>query len=148
MSLPQESSGNKESKTNSERKIDTFERLKIPSHLDDPSLPPGFLDDICLLPSFYQPETNELRWATHQNVRRSLFFSIFRDIKYVEFKRMQWFYSKGSFQIDSFEKSQEGFVDTFFEKYITKEKSRGRLIDCYLLRMDRFKTDQDEKPFQ
>merc|ERR1712153_108344 len=67
------------------------DKLGIPAHLNDPSLPPGFLDDVCLLPSFYQPETNDLRWGTHQNVRRSLFFSIFRDVKYVEYKRMQWF---------------------------------------------------------
>ena len=61
----------------------------IPKRYDDPTLPPGFLDHCCLLPSFYQPETDELRWATHQNIRRTLFFAVFRDIKYCEFKRLK-----------------------------------------------------------
>ena len=85
--------------------------MGIPAHLDDPSLPPGFLDDVCLLPSFYQPETNDLRWATHQNIRRSLYFAAFRDIKYCEFRRMQKGYPDGNFQLGAVEKTDEGWLD-------------------------------------
>ncbi len=50
----------------------------------------GFADQpgICLTPSFYMPETEDLRWATHNGIRKTLFFAAFRNIKYVEFKRL------------------------------------------------------------
>ena len=44
---------------------------------------------MCLLPSFYQPETEALRWATHNNIRKTLWFTVFRRIKFVEFKRLK-----------------------------------------------------------
>ena len=67
----------------------------IPPEYADESLPSGFLEDQIILPSFYQPETDALRWATHQNIRRTLFYSLFRDIKYCEYKRVK----SGNFQM-------------------------------------------------
>ena len=51
------------------------------------TLPQGFLDSegMCLLPTFYKPETEELRWSCHYNVRKMLFHSVFRNVKYCEF---------------------------------------------------------------
>ena len=51
----------------------------------------GFLDQkgICLSPSFYMPENEDLRWGTHNGIRKTLFFSIFRDIKFAEFRRLK-----------------------------------------------------------
>ena len=125
-----------------------FAELKrglIPKKFDDGTLPEGFLDDICLLPTFYQPETDELRWATHQNIRRTLFFSLFRDIKYCEFKRMQWAYPDGTFQLNKIEKTHDGRISSLIEQYLTKEKVRGRMIDSYLLTINRYTTDKDEE---
>ena len=51
----------------------------------------GFLDQsgICLLPSFYMPETETLKWSTHNGIRKTLFFSAFRNVKYIEYKRLK-----------------------------------------------------------
>ena len=122
-----------------------LKRGLIPKKFDDGTLPEGFLDDVCLLPTFYQPETDELRWATHQNIRRTLFFSLFRDIKYCEFKRMQWAYPDGTFQLNKIEKTHDGRISSLIEQYLTKEKVRGRMIDSYLLTINRYTSDQDEE---
>lgn len=45
----------------------------------------GFFEDQILQPSFYMPENEDLKMATHHNIRRTLFFSVFRNVKYVEF---------------------------------------------------------------
>lgn len=51
-------------------------------------VPEGFLDRICVLPSFYMPETEDLKITTHNNIKRILFFHTWRSIKYVEFQRL------------------------------------------------------------
>lgn len=86
-------------------------------------LPNGFLNapGMCLLPSFYQPETEELRWSTHLNIRKTLFFGVFRNIKYCEFQRLKseqndWFELE---KVDPIEK--EGWLDQWVEKNWTKE---------------------------
>jgi len=35
------------------------------------------------------PENEELKIATHHNIRRTLFFSVFRNVKYVEYQRLK-----------------------------------------------------------
>ena len=72
-----------------------------------------------------------------------MFYSMFRDIKYVELTRMKWMYKHGSFQVGAVTKTDEGLLDTFLEKYITKEKQKGKLIDCYHMQVERFKKDSD-----
>jgi hypothetical protein len=56
----------------------------------DEFVPSGFLDTngMCVLPSFYQPETESLRWATHNNIRRTMFHHVWRSVKYVEYLRL------------------------------------------------------------
>ena len=95
---------------------------------EDASIPKGFLDneDICLLPTFYQPETQELKWATHNNVRKTLFYSMWRNLKYCAFKRLKS--ENDSFELDSVTEGVEGLFDLFIEKYWSKEKIRGKLI--------------------
>ena len=44
---------------------------------------------MCLQPNFYMPENEELRWATHNSIRKTLFFNVFRSIKNVEFRRLK-----------------------------------------------------------
>mgnify|MGYP000891427377 CR=1 FL=1 len=95
------------------------------------ALPTGFLDapGMCILPSFYQPETEDLRWATDFNIRKTLFFSVFRSVKYVEFKRLVD-QEKDFFELESIEplENGEGWIDKFVEKYISKEATRGKLL--------------------
>ena len=81
---------------------------------------------ICLQPSFYMPETEDLRWTTHNGIRKTLFFSIFRDIKYVEYKRLTS--QQEYFELRRVEPWEEGWLDKFLEKYITKEVQTGRLM--------------------
>ena len=91
--------------------------------------PKGFFDGMCLLPSFYQPETEDLRWATHNNVRKSLFFAVFRNIKYTEFQRLKDEKEDFFELMDPLEVTdQEGWIDLFVEKYWSKEKTNARLI--------------------
>ena len=54
----------------------------------DPTVPSNFFNDTYLLPSFYMPENKQLLIQTHNNIRRSLFYDAFRDIKYTEYKRL------------------------------------------------------------
>ena len=93
-------------------------------------LPKGFLDapGMCILPSFYQPETEELRWATHLNIRKTLNFAVFRNIKYCEFKRLKN-EDDDFFELEKVDPSEkEGFIDSAVETYWTKEKERGKLL--------------------
>ena len=94
----------------------------MPAKFNDGSIPKGFLDDVLLLPSFYQPETEELRWATHANIVKSMFYTLWRDIKWCEFKRLN---SGGTFQLGEIIKDHE----TWFDKWYTSEETRrGKLI--------------------
>eukprot|EP00347_Sterkiella_histriomuscorum_P009109 403342487 len=94
---------------------------------DDISLPDGFLDDQILSPSFYMPENQELKRGTHNNIRRTLFYSLFRNVKYLEYKRLKS--EDDYFELKSpIESWDEGYYDRFVEKYITKEKARGKLL--------------------
>ena len=83
------------------------------------------------------PENEQLKWATHNNVRRTLFFSVFRSIKYVEFKRLKNEEEDFFELVTPIEKDKEGFIDKFIENYITKEKVGGKLIDVQKWRVNR-----------
>ena len=61
----------------------------LPEKFEDTALPSGFFEDYLLSPSFYMPENEELKWTTHNNIRRTLFYSVFRNVKYIEFKRLK-----------------------------------------------------------
>ena len=93
------------------------------------SLPPGFLDfeSLCLLPSFYQPETEDLRWQTHYNIRKTLFDAVFRNVKYCEYKRLHD-HEEDYFAVDKIEDVGEGALDMWIEKYWSGEQARGKLI--------------------
>uniref|UniRef100_A0A7S3CTP8 Uncharacterized protein n=1 Tax=Strombidium rassoulzadegani TaxID=1082188 RepID=A0A7S3CTP8_9SPIT len=118
----------------------------IPREYLDNSVPPGFLDDVCLLPTFYQPETEQLKWATHQNIRKSIYFQAFRDIKYCEFKRLSKLkssYPDATFQLGEVVKAEEAYFDKLIDKLTTREIERGgKLIDVYIMNVNRFKTDE------
>ena len=80
-------------------------------------LPDGFLNapGMCLLPTFYQPETEELRWATHLNIRKTLFFQVFRNIKYCEFKHLKS-EDDDFFELDKVDPNEsEGTLDKLIE---------------------------------
>ncbi len=72
------------------------------------------------------PENEELRWSTHNGIRKTLFFSVFRDIKYLEFKRLKS--EDEFFELRKIEPWTEGFIDRLLEKYITRESVTGRLV--------------------
>ena len=88
----------------------------------------GFLDQegICLQPTFYMPENEELRWSTHNGIRKTLFFSIFRSVKYLEYKRLQ--NEQEFFELGKITPWEEGLLDRFVENFVTREKATGRLI--------------------
>ena len=71
-----------------------------------------------------------MRQSTHLNVRKTLFFGVFRNIKYCEFKRLK------NEQDDFFELEEvdpeepEGTIDKLVETYWTKEKEHGKLVEC------------------
>ena len=69
-----------------------------------------------------------------------MFYSVFRDIKYCEYKRL----SSGNFQLGTIVPCNEGLIDSLYEKYISKEKARGRLIQAYLFTMNRFSKEDEE----
>lgn len=84
-----------------------------------------------VLPTFYQPETKELAFATHNNIRRSMFFAAFRSVKYVEYKHLS--NKQDSFDFDRVEKtgthSEEGYIDWAWETYGPgNEKKDGKLL--------------------
>ncbi len=72
------------------------------------------------------PETEELRWSTHNGIRKTLFFSAFRNIKYVEFKRLT--NEEDYFELNKIEPCSEGMVDRIIDRYITREAASGRLV--------------------
>ena len=83
-------------------------------------------DGICLQPSFYMPENEKLRWSTHNGIRKTLFFSAFRSVKYLEFKRLRD--ESEFFELGTIQPWEEGLVDRFVERFITREKGCGKLI--------------------
>ena len=94
----------------------------------DEFVPSGFLDTngMCVLPSFYQPETESLRWATHNNIRRTMFHHVWRSVKYVEYLRLQS--ESDSFDFNQVTPGRESWFDIFVETYISGEKKTGRLL--------------------
>ena len=96
---------------------------------EEKSVPEGFLDQpgLCVLPSFYMPETESLRWCTHNNIRKTLFYQQFRNLKYCEFKRLR--NEADSFVLDKVELCEEGVIDKFIEQYWSKEKETGKLVE-------------------
>ena len=83
---------------------------------------------MCLLPSFYQPETEVLRWSTHLNIRKTMFYQAFRNIKYCEFKRLKN-EEDDCFELDKVDPSEpEGLIDKWVETYWSHEKARGKLL--------------------
>ena len=51
----------------------------------------------------------------------------------------------GTFQLGDITQSNEGVFDKFMEKYITKEKSRGRLISCYKFQINQYLDSEIDK---
>ena len=123
-----------------------LEGNKMPTKQEqEESLPKGFLDapGMCVLPSFYMPETEELRWATHYNVRMTLFFSIFRNVKFCEFKRLKS--NQDSFELGEIEQTEEGLVDKMIETYWSKEKVTGKLLQTQLWTIKRTRDGEEGK---
>ena len=112
-------------------------------------LPKGFIDapGMCLLPTFYQPETEELRWSTHLNVRKTLFFGVFRNIKFCEFKRLKN-EDDDFFELEKVDPNEpEGTFDKWIETKWSKEKERGRLIQCQRWTLKRTISKQESLGF-
>ena len=83
----------------------------------------------------YQPETEALWWATHNNIRKTLFFALFRSIKYVEYKRLVD--DRDGFTLDKVTESKESLIDKFLDTYWGKEMQRGKLMQVSLWQMKR-----------
>ena len=96
----------------------------------DSNLFPGFCDrpGLYLLPSFYKPETEDLRKTTHNNIRMTLFDSVFRKIKYCEYKRLSN-QEEDYFRIKRIEPVEESIMDVWIEQYWSREKADGSLIE-------------------
>ena len=112
-------------------------------------LPRGFLDaaGMCLLPTFYQPETEELRWATHLNIRKTLFFAVFRNIKYCEFRRLKS-EDNDFFELEKVDPNEpEGTIDKLVEQYWSKEKERGRLVQTQKWTLKRTIANEESEGF-
>ena len=119
----------------------------------DPLLPPNFFDDTYLLPSFYMPENKNLMISTHNSIRKSIFYQAFRDIKYVEYKRLK--HDDDFFEFSSLEDTQEGWFDYYNDKYIQPERNYKLIgvqkwtfdrngIDKSYYRVKFYHTDKDE----
>lgn len=100
-------------------------------------VPAGFLDGpgLCLLPTFYMPETEDLRWATHNNIRKTMFFHVFRSVKFCEFKRLK--NETDSFELRSVTEGAEGWIDKLVETHWSKEKETGVLKQTSIWTMQR-----------
>lgn len=71
------------------------------------------------------PENKQLLLATHNNVRRSIFYQAFRNIKYVEYRRLKR--EDDFFEFKELQESQEGWLDYYNDRYLQPERS-DRLI--------------------
>lgn len=73
------------------------------------------------------PENEELKMGTHNNIRRTLFYSVFRNVKYLEYKRLAS--EDDFFELKTpIEPWKESYFDKFIEYYISGEKKRGKLL--------------------
>mmetsp|Transcript_14190 Transcript_14190/g.16419 ORF Transcript_14190/g.16419 Transcript_14190/m.16419 type:complete len:173 (-) Transcript_14190:50-568(-) len=124
-----------------------------PEEFEDHMVPSNFFNDTYLLPSFYMPENKELLIATHNNIRRSMFYQAFRDVKYTEYRRLK--VDDDFFEFKSLEDAQEGWLDYFNDHYLQPERNhrllgvqkwkfnRNGLYDSeYLVKF--YHTDKDE----
>ena len=50
---------------------------------------------------------------------------------------------EGTFQLGEITKAAEGPLDVFMETYVSREKERGRLIETYMLRVERYKNEAE-----
>ena len=86
-----------------------------------------------MLPSFYKPETEELKWSCHYNVRKMLFMDVFRNLKYCEFKRLkndEATFELGQISADPSDPNcKEHLFDRLIETYWSDEKRRGKLVE-------------------
>jgi len=82
------------------------------------------------------PENEELKLTTHNNIRKTMFYSVFHNIKYLEFKRLKS--EEEYFELkEPIESWKEGYVDFFIEKFISREKSKGKLLAVQKWRINR-----------
>ena len=71
-----------------------------------------------------------MRQSTYLNIRKTLFFAVFRNVKYCEFRRLKN-EEDDYFELESVTAGEpEGLYDKFVETYWSKEKERGKLIEC------------------
>ena len=73
-----------------------------------------------------------LRWATHFNIRKTLFYAAWRQIKYCEFKHLSN-QNEDSFELESIVADSEKVpadtnIEKLIETYWSKEKLKGRLL--------------------
>lgn len=80
------------------------------------------------------PENEDLKWHTHNNIRKTLFFSVFRTIKYVEYKRLKS--EEDFFELQKIEPWEESLIDRWLDKYYSKD-STGKLLDVQKWTMKR-----------
>ena len=81
------------------------------------------------------------------NIARSLFFGIWREIKFCEFQRLKSV-KNGTFQLGEVEKChKERFFEKVNEKYFSDEIKRGRMIDSYIFNVLRYKDENNENDF-
>ena len=64
-----------------------------------------------------------------------MFFSIFRNVKYVEFKRLKT--ENDGFTLDSVTETSESLVERLIETYWSKEKIKGKLVQSSFWRIKR-----------
>lgn len=81
------------------------------------------------------PETEDLKWATHHNIRKTMFFHVFRSVKFCEFRRLKS--EDDSFELQSVAESKEAWLDSLIETYWSKEKATGKLLQTSMWTMAR-----------
>ena len=89
--------------------------------MHDPLVPENFFSDVILRPSFYMPETDELKFGTHNNIRRTIFFATFQRIKELEYsylKRDEDFFE--FVRLDN--NASEGWIDFMLDRYLSKDR--------------------------
>ena len=87
------------------------------------------------------PETEVLRWSTHNGIRKTLFFTVFRQVKYLEYKRLK--NEEEFFELKHIEPCEEGIIDKFVETYISKEALTGKLMQTQKWTMNRNNSESE-----
>ena len=115
-------------------------------NMNKQAIPSNFLQNIILLPNFYQPENKELEQFTHNSIRNSLFLTSLQMIRSVELKHIKA--NNDYFQFIALKNYNESSIISYlryFKMYYIQKKQNTELIDSQIWSIKRVVNNKEKE---